>query len=227
MQIALELLSGDKFAMQSDSTDRRDDLPAPWDRFNGFVGRYIPKARVSYPWPEARFRVKHFEVGAPVRGQRSPGSVRGAVSKDRPYRDWSESRSTCFTSRDLCYDSSEGTLLVSLSSGHLIIYNSRTDDMDRIPNPNQTEQAIDEIEDLVRSDEELRPEVKDMIIAHVQHQASQIREDWVEELGLRTALFCQAMRSIADERHDPVLMDEIRQALSRKFRAAPGGIYLL
>ena len=38
----------------------------PWDRFNGFIGRYIPKARVSHPWPEARFRVRHsrWEPGA-------------------------------------------------------------------------------------------------------------------------------------------------------------------
>ena len=38
----------------------------PWDRFNGFIDRYIPKARVSHPWPEARFRVKHlrWEPGA-------------------------------------------------------------------------------------------------------------------------------------------------------------------
>lgn len=31
----------------------------PRDRFNGFLDRYIPKARVLHPWPEARFRVRH------------------------------------------------------------------------------------------------------------------------------------------------------------------------
>ena len=38
----------------------------PWDRFNGFIDHYIPKARVSHPWPEARFRVRHsrWEPGA-------------------------------------------------------------------------------------------------------------------------------------------------------------------
>jgi RNA-directed DNA polymerase len=38
----------------------------PWDRFNGFIDRYIPKARVLHPWPEARFRVRHsrWEPGA-------------------------------------------------------------------------------------------------------------------------------------------------------------------
>ena len=38
----------------------------PWDRFNGFIDRYIPKARVLHPWPEARYRVKHsrWEPGA-------------------------------------------------------------------------------------------------------------------------------------------------------------------
>lgn len=38
----------------------------PWDRFNALIDRYIPKARVLHPWPEARFRVKHsrWEPGA-------------------------------------------------------------------------------------------------------------------------------------------------------------------
>jgi RNA-directed DNA polymerase len=38
----------------------------PWDRFNGFIDCYIPKARVLHPWPEARFRVRHsrWEPGA-------------------------------------------------------------------------------------------------------------------------------------------------------------------
>jgi RNA-directed DNA polymerase len=38
-----------------------------WDRFNGFIDRYIPKARVLHPWPEARFRVRHTQGGSPVR----------------------------------------------------------------------------------------------------------------------------------------------------------------
>jgi hypothetical protein len=38
----------------------------PWDRFNEFIDRYISKARVRRPWPEARFRVTHsrWELGA-------------------------------------------------------------------------------------------------------------------------------------------------------------------
>jgi RNA-directed DNA polymerase len=34
-----------------------------WERFNGFIDRYIPKARVEHPWPEARFRVRHTQGG--------------------------------------------------------------------------------------------------------------------------------------------------------------------
>ena len=49
----------------------------PWDRFNGFIDRYIPKARVLHPWPEARFRVKHSRWGAPGEaGEFQPVKVR-------------------------------------------------------------------------------------------------------------------------------------------------------
>jgi RNA-directed DNA polymerase len=38
----------------------------PWDRMQIHLERYLPKARVSHPWPEARFRVRHsrWEPGA-------------------------------------------------------------------------------------------------------------------------------------------------------------------
>jgi RNA-directed DNA polymerase len=38
----------------------------PWDRMQVHLERYIPKARVLHPWPEARFRVKYsrWEPGA-------------------------------------------------------------------------------------------------------------------------------------------------------------------
>lgn len=38
----------------------------PWDRLQAHLVRYIPKARVLNPWPEARFRVRHsrWEPGA-------------------------------------------------------------------------------------------------------------------------------------------------------------------
>lgn len=38
----------------------------PWDRLQVHLERYIPKARVLHPWPEARFRVRHsrWEPGA-------------------------------------------------------------------------------------------------------------------------------------------------------------------
>jgi RNA-directed DNA polymerase len=38
----------------------------PWDRMQVHLERYIPKARVLHPWPEARFRVRHsrWEPGA-------------------------------------------------------------------------------------------------------------------------------------------------------------------
>jgi RNA-directed DNA polymerase len=38
-----------------------------WERFNGFIDRYIPKARIAHPWPETRFRVRHTRGGSPVR----------------------------------------------------------------------------------------------------------------------------------------------------------------
>jgi RNA-directed DNA polymerase len=39
----------------------------PWDRMQVHLERYIPKARVLHPWPEARFRVRHTQGGSPVR----------------------------------------------------------------------------------------------------------------------------------------------------------------
>ena len=39
----------------------------PWARMQVQLERYIPKARVLHPWPEARFRVKHTRGGSPVR----------------------------------------------------------------------------------------------------------------------------------------------------------------
>ena len=38
----------------------------PWERMQVHLERYIPKARVLHPWPEARFRVRHsrWEPGA-------------------------------------------------------------------------------------------------------------------------------------------------------------------
>jgi RNA-directed DNA polymerase len=38
-----------------------------WDRMQVHLERYIPKARVLHPWPEARFRVRHTRGGSPVR----------------------------------------------------------------------------------------------------------------------------------------------------------------
>ena len=37
-----------------------------WERMQVHLERYIPKARVLHPWPEARFRVRHsrWEPGA-------------------------------------------------------------------------------------------------------------------------------------------------------------------
>jgi RNA-directed DNA polymerase len=39
----------------------------PWERMQVHLERYIPKARVLHPWPEARFRVRHTQGGSPVR----------------------------------------------------------------------------------------------------------------------------------------------------------------
>ena len=40
----------------------------PWARMQVHLERYLPKARVSHPWPEARFHVRHsrWEPGALV-----------------------------------------------------------------------------------------------------------------------------------------------------------------
>jgi RNA-directed DNA polymerase len=39
----------------------------PWARMQVHLERYIPKARILHPWPEARFRVRHTQGGSPVR----------------------------------------------------------------------------------------------------------------------------------------------------------------
>ena len=50
------------------------------------VDRYLPQPRVLHPWPEQRFLVKHSgRSRMPELGK--SGSVRGAVSNGRPYRD--------------------------------------------------------------------------------------------------------------------------------------------
>src|SRR5262249_54269257 len=48
---------------------------------------FLPQARILHPWPHARFAVKHprWEPSALI----GLGSVRGALSNERPYRDLS------------------------------------------------------------------------------------------------------------------------------------------
>ena len=46
-----------------------------------------PKPRILHPWPNQRFAVKHTRYRSRVREFRSHGSVRGAVSNDRSYRE--------------------------------------------------------------------------------------------------------------------------------------------
>ena len=38
-----------------------------WERMQVHLERYIPKARVLHPLPDARFRVRHTQGGSPVR----------------------------------------------------------------------------------------------------------------------------------------------------------------
>ena len=57
-----------------------------WKRITKQANGFLPRARILHPWPEQRFGVKH------PRGSRVPelgplGSVRGALSNERPYRD--------------------------------------------------------------------------------------------------------------------------------------------
>ncbi len=57
-----------------------------WLRMKTIADRYLPRPRILHPWPEQRFLVNHprWEPGAVAP---TPGSVRGAVGNDRPYRD--------------------------------------------------------------------------------------------------------------------------------------------
>jgi hypothetical protein len=54
----------------------------PWDRMQVHLERYIPKARVLHPWPEARFRVKYsrWEAGRVSSARRDLCGGRSAMT---------------------------------------------------------------------------------------------------------------------------------------------------
>jgi len=61
--------------------------PVRWDRMRRLIKRFIPPAKVVHPSSSTMFAVMT-QGKSPVRQFRTPGSVRGAASNDRPYRDW-------------------------------------------------------------------------------------------------------------------------------------------
>ena len=61
-----------------------------WVRRLKLAAQWLPLhlALCSHPWPLDRFFCRHSsKIGAACANERSCGSVRGAISNDRPYRD--------------------------------------------------------------------------------------------------------------------------------------------
>jgi len=56
-----------------------------WARMTKLVDTWLPKPIVRHPWPSERFAVIH-PRWEPYRESRTYGSVRGALSNERPYR---------------------------------------------------------------------------------------------------------------------------------------------
>jgi hypothetical protein len=50
----------------------------------GLADDWLPKPHILHPWPQLRFADRH---SSRMRESRLYGSVRGAVSNDRPYRE--------------------------------------------------------------------------------------------------------------------------------------------
>jgi hypothetical protein len=57
-----------------------------WQRMAKIAQDFLPKPRILHPWPNRRFAVRH-PRWEPMRESRMYGSVRGAPSNGRPYRD--------------------------------------------------------------------------------------------------------------------------------------------
>jgi RNA-directed DNA polymerase len=55
-----------------------------WQRMTVLQNRWLPKPRITHPWPSVRFTV---QGGSPVREYRPPGSVRETGGNARPHRD--------------------------------------------------------------------------------------------------------------------------------------------
>ena len=70
---------------------QRRSQRAEWNRPQraAFDGRFpLPLPRIHHPWPSLPRAGPSTRGGSPVRDIRSPGSVRGAARKGRPYRNW-------------------------------------------------------------------------------------------------------------------------------------------
>ena len=57
------------------------------ERITRLANDCLPKPHILHPWPQARFAVKH-PRWEPYAGIRSYGSVRGALSNERSYREF-------------------------------------------------------------------------------------------------------------------------------------------
>src|SRR5262249_23178654 len=57
-----------------------------WERMTQLVDDWLPKPIILHPWPSDRFAVPHPRWESRMRESRPYGSVRGALSNERPYR---------------------------------------------------------------------------------------------------------------------------------------------
>src|SRR4051812_19869822 len=66
-----------------------------WERIASIANDWLPRPRILHPWPQQRFAVRHPRWEPDARMGPS-GSVRGALSNERPYRDSiSHRRASC------------------------------------------------------------------------------------------------------------------------------------
>src|SRR3954470_15302075 len=57
-----------------------------WPRMAKLIDEFLPRPQILHPWPSVRFAVRH-QGRSRVPELGSLGSVRGAFSNERPYRE--------------------------------------------------------------------------------------------------------------------------------------------
>src|SRR3954462_14331203 len=58
-----------------------------WARMAKVADAWLPRPHLLHPWPSERFAVRHTQGGSRVPESGPLGSVRGALSNERPYCD--------------------------------------------------------------------------------------------------------------------------------------------